>query len=70
MRNYDVDTSNLYVGQIFWNYKQLCQALDEAPTVANSKKAQMKNWKRFFAWEQDGWAFTITAIYGQKGQTE
>lgn len=42
--------SNLEVGKCY-SYKQLCAFFNEERKDGNSKKAQLKEWKRFFIWE-------------------
>ena len=44
----DIDTSLLEIGMVVKNYKEMCKLLGEQPTTGNSKKAQMKNWERYF----------------------
>lgn len=44
----DVDTTMLEIGMIVKNYKEMCRLLGEQPTTGNAKKAQMKNWERYF----------------------
>lgn len=60
-----IDISNLYVGQVFKNYKELCRALDEKVMAGNSKKAQLKEWERYFSYTKDGHKFIITEIYSE-----
>ena len=58
-----IDVSNLYVGQVFKNYKELCSALGEKVMAGNSKKAQLKDWERYFLYTKDGHKFIINKIY-------
>lgn len=53
----------LIVGQTFKNYKMLCQTLKQIPKKGDSKKSQVKEFKRYFDWEQQGQKLTITEIY-------
>lgn len=58
-----VNVSNLHVGQVLKNYKELCHALGEKVQAGNSKKAQLKNWERYFSYTKDGHKFIINEIY-------
>ncbi|AZV43695.1 hypothetical protein BAOM_3086 [Peribacillus asahii] len=58
-----MDIDQLEVGLIVKNYKELCKLLGEEPKKANSKKAQLKEWNRYFAHENQGHKFIITDIY-------
>lgn len=53
----------LKVGQVAKNYKEMCVLLGEEPEAGNSKKSQLKEWKRYFDYEKSGQSFTITEIY-------
>lgn len=55
---------NLKVGNVYKNYPALCSALGESVKTNNSKKAQLKEWSRFFEWERIGHKYKITKIYG------
>ncbi len=55
--------SNLSVGDLYKNYPALCNALNESVKTNNSKKAQLKEWSRFFEWERIGHKYKITKIY-------
>lgn len=54
--------NDLNVGQSFKNYKELCNYLNQPVLTSNSKKAQIKEWKRYFAYVKDGQRITITKI--------
>ncbi len=43
----------------------MCQLLGEDVKTSNSKKAQLKNWERFIAWNQSGYKYIITDIYDE-----
>lgn len=58
-----MNTLNLEVGKIYKNYPDLCNALNESVKTNNSKKAQQKEWARFFEWERIGHGYKITKIY-------
>lgn len=60
---YWVNTSGLIIGLVVKNYKELCKILGEEVKNGKSKKLQLKNWERFFAWEKQGQRFIIVDIY-------
>ena len=45
---YEIDTSGLELGMVVKNYKEMCRILGEEITDGNSKKAQLKEWARYF----------------------
>ena len=58
-----MDTSGLEIGMVVKNYKEMCSILKEETLQGNSKKAQLKEWARFFLWEKKGQKFVILDIY-------
>ncbi|MED4883864.1 zinc-ribbon domain-containing protein [Bacillus smithii] len=58
-----MDLSNIKAGDVFKNYKQLCEALGEKTKTGNSKIAQLKEWKRYFNFTKQGYKFIINEIY-------
>ena len=59
-----INTSNLQIGQIVKNYKELCALLgEEFKQGGDSRKAQLKEFARYFEWEKSGQKFLITDIY-------
>lgn len=58
-----INTSRLQVGQTVKNYKELCALLGEKESAGNSRKAQLKEFARYFEWEKSGQKFLITDIY-------
>lgn len=48
----DIDTSNLTEGQEIKNYRALCELLGENTKTGNAKKAQIKEWERYFLLER------------------
>lgn len=59
-----INTSNLKVGQVVKNYKELCALLEEEfKQGGDSRKAQLKEFARYFEWEKSGQKFLITDIY-------
>lgn len=57
------DYSVLHEGDVFSNYKKLCERLNVPILKANSQKAQIKEWKRHFDFERDGQKRIITEVY-------
>lgn len=45
------------------NYRALCALLEEGVKAGNSKKAQIAEWERYFAYERNKNAYVITEIY-------
>ena len=61
----EIDISRLESGIVVRNYKEMCEILDEEICEGNSKKAQLKEWARYFAWEKKGQKFIILDIYDE-----
>ena len=59
----EINTSRLQVGQVVKNYKELCSLFGEEECAGNSRKAQLKEFARYFEWEKSGQKFLITDIY-------
>lgn len=53
----------LEVGQVYKNYKVLCEHLGEEAKTSNSKTAHTKHWKRHFDFKVDGHKIIITEIF-------
>lgn len=60
-----IDISRLESGLVVKNYKEMCEILDEEISEGNSKKAQLKEWSKYFAWEKKGQKFIILDIYDE-----
>ena len=58
-----IDISNLDLGMVVKNYREMCRILGEEICDGNSKKAQLKEWARYFLWEKKGQKFIILDIY-------
>lgn len=56
---------NLTVGMEVKNYKKMCEILGEDTKGGDSKKYQILNWQRYFAFEKKGQRFVITEIYDE-----
>lgn len=59
----ELNTSNLKEGLVVKNYKSMCSLLECDVCGGDSKKSQLKNWKRYFNYEKSGQKFIITEIY-------
>lgn len=60
-----MDLSNLIVGNVYKNYKELCSALNEKVKTGNSKLSQLNEWERYFSYEKKGHKFIINEIYSE-----
>lgn len=60
-----IDTSGLELGMVVKNYREMCRILNEQVCEGNSKKAQLKEWARYFLWEKKGQKFIILDIYDE-----
>ena len=60
-----IDTSSLELGMVVKNYREMCEILGEEVCGGDSKKAQLKEWARFFLWEKKGQKFIILDIYDE-----
>lgn len=58
-----IDVSGLELGMVVRNYKEMCRILGQEVCEGNSKKAQLKEWARYFLWEKKGQKFIILDIY-------
>lgn len=65
-----VNVSGLVEGLLVKNYKEMCSLLDCSIRTGNSKRSQIKNWKRYFDFEKIGQKFLITEIYNEPFPTE
>lgn len=62
---YYIDTSGLELGMVVKNYREMCKILNEQICGGDSKKAQLKEWARYFLWEKKGQKFIILDIYDE-----
>jgi len=60
---YELVKNNLYVCLVVKNYKLMCHLLQQEQKTSNSKKAQHKEWQRYFDYEKQGQKYIITEIY-------
>lgn len=58
-----INTEVLVIGESIKNYKELCKRLDVNVCTGNQKKAQEKEFRRYFDWERVGYKYIITQIY-------
>ena len=58
-----LNVTALTEGLVVKNYKSMCSLLNCSICEGNSKKSQLKNWKRYFNYEKSGQKFIITEIY-------
>ena len=50
-------------GQIFKNYKELCEYMGEKPAEGNTKKSQLRRWGSLFSWHKNGHKIIIDEVY-------
>lgn len=50
-------------GQVFKNYKALCEYMKEEPLDGNSKIKQLRRWSYLFSWHKDGYKIIIDEIF-------
>lgn len=62
-QNYYIDISNLEIGQIFKNRKEMSERLRQPYLKGNSRVVQTNEWQRYINWETKGQQITITEIY-------
>lgn len=60
-----MNIGKLKVGMKVKNYSELCKLLGIKVQTSNSKKKQMKEFKRYFEWEMDKYSFVITKVYNK-----
>lgn len=58
-----MNIENLNEGQVIKNYKELCLLLNQEIKTSNSKKAQIKEWERYFKFHKEGQKIIIDEIY-------
>lgn len=54
-------------GQVFKNYKELCELLGEKTTTGTAKQAQLHRWSGLFSWHKEGHKIVIDEVY-EKGR--
>lgn len=57
-------------GLIVRNYKEMCFLLEEEINGGDEKKAQLKEWERYFNYTKDGHKFIIVEIYAEPKKKE
>lgn len=63
MSKEEINISQLNVGMVVKNYKQMCELLEQPVCVGKSKQYQIKTWERYFDYYKEGQKFIITQIY-------
>lgn len=58
-----MNINNISEGQIFKNYKALCEELGELVKTGKAKQLQLSDWERFFDYHKSGHNFIISKIY-------
>lgn len=58
-----MNLNNIEKGTIGKSYRDMCRILEEPILEGNSKKAQLKEWKRYFDWDKQGNKFVVTEKY-------
>lgn len=58
-----VDTSRIKVGEVYKNYKALCEQLGVEHKGGNSKIAHEKSWERYFKYVKEGHKIEIVKIH-------
>ena len=61
---------NLYEGQVFKNYKDLCATLDIKPTGGDSRKAQFKQLDTYCTYHTEGYKIIIDEIFEKRKPKE
>lgn len=56
-------TSQLEVGEVFKNYKHLCETLRLPIKTGKAKQIQLKNLERFLQYEKQGHKIVVTEVY-------
>lgn len=60
-----MDIIKLKSGDIIKNYKELCMLIQEEVKDGNAKKAQLKEFERYFQYEKHGQKFLILEVYDE-----
>lgn len=63
--NLETQIKQLYVGQVFKNYPELCKALKLQPDGGNKKKKQLKELELYIRYEVENRKYIIKEIYDQ-----
>ncbi|MGM7720466.1 hypothetical protein [Metabacillus sp. Hm71] len=65
-----MNIENIQEGQIFKNYKAICESLGVNTKTGKSKQLQLKDWERYFKYSKDGYNFIINEIYDAPSEKE
>jgi hypothetical protein len=58
-----MNVNNISKGQIFKNYKVLCEELNEPSKTGKAKQLQLVDWERYFSYHKSGHNFIIDEIF-------
>jgi hypothetical protein len=58
-----MNINNISEGQIFKNYKVLCEELNEPIKTGKAKQLQLQDWNRYFEYNKSGYNFIINKIF-------
>lgn len=58
-----MNLKNITEETVIKNYKEMCTILEEPILNGNSKRAQLKEWARYFDYERDGHKYIIKEVY-------
>lgn len=58
-----MDTKKLKKGQIYKNYKELCNELGEKVKTGVSKQTQINYWESYFKFHKEGYSIVIDEVY-------
>lgn len=58
-----MNASVLKQGQIFKNYKEICNHIEEPMKTGKSKQLQLVDWNRYFTYNKDGNKFVIVEVF-------
>lgn len=57
-------------GQVFKNYRKMCEYLEEPVKTGKSKQLQLKDWERYFTYHKDGNSFVVDKVYDKPMEKE
>ena len=60
-----MNINNIKIGQVIKNYKEFCLLMEEKIKGGTAKKAQLKEWSRYFKYHKNGYKFIIDEIYNK-----
>lgn len=57
-------------GQVFKNYRKICEHLEEPIKTGKSKQLQLKDWERYFTYHKNGNSFVVDKVYDKPMEKE